>query len=320
MTAEPTTRPARKDWPRQLRLPGQAAAPEGPVDMYMMYLMHHAFRRDLAAFAAAVPHTPVEDTATWRALADRWALFAEALHHHHAGEDPWLWPALLERADDEERETLLAMEAEHEEIDPMLRRRPAGFARLAAGAGEDCRAALAVRLAAARESLGRHLAHEETEAIGSSRRTSCQADWDELDEKFQDDITFGQVVALVPWAVSEVPASALPDLFARTGGAHRLIWRLTRRRFAGRRPGRSATPRRLRRQKPKRSRWPRSHCPASGILPLLAQPLAVVGVPGGEPASRPRPRRPGPGRRPPDPRRCPSRAVQLIPAYGASRA
>ena len=36
----------------QLRLPGQTAAHEGPVDMHMMYVMHHAFRRDLAAFAA----------------------------------------------------------------------------------------------------------------------------------------------------------------------------------------------------------------------------------------------------------------------------
>ena len=40
--------------PRQLRLPGQTAAPDGPVDMTIMYVMHHAFRRDLAAFAMAV--------------------------------------------------------------------------------------------------------------------------------------------------------------------------------------------------------------------------------------------------------------------------
>ena len=29
----------------QLFLPGQAAAPEGPVDIAPMYLMHRAFRR-----------------------------------------------------------------------------------------------------------------------------------------------------------------------------------------------------------------------------------------------------------------------------------
>ena len=124
------------------------------------------------------------------------------------------------------------MEAEHEEIDPLLEASASGLARMAAGAGEDCRAALAVRLVAARESLGRHLAHEETDAMRILQAHFVQADWDELDEKFQEGITFGKVVALVPWAISEVPASALTDLFARTGGVHRLIWRLTRRRFA----------------------------------------------------------------------------------------
>jgi hemerythrin-like domain-containing protein len=234
MTAEPTTHSGRQDWPRQLRLPGQVAAPEGPVDMYMMYLMHHAFRRDLTAFAAVVPHTPVEDTATWRALADRWALFADALHHHHSGEDTWLWPALLERADGEERGTLLAMEAEHEEIDPLLEASATGFTRMAAGADEDCRAALAVRLVAARESLGRHLAHEESDAMRILQAHFAPADWEELEEKFKEGITFGKVVSLVPWVLSEVAESALPNLFARTGAAHRLIWRLTRRRFARR--------------------------------------------------------------------------------------
>jgi len=156
------------------------------------------------------------------------------LHHHHSGEDTWLWPALLERADDEERATLLAMEAEHEEIDPLLEASASGLARMAAGAGDDCRAALAVRLVAARESLGRHLAHEETDAMRVLQAHFVQADWDLLEEGFQEGITFGRVVALVPWALSEVPASAMPDLFARTGGAHRLIWRLTRGRFARR--------------------------------------------------------------------------------------
>ena len=46
MTA--TTTPAP-----QVTFPGQAAAPPGPCDLMPMYLMHHAFRRDLAAFAAA---------------------------------------------------------------------------------------------------------------------------------------------------------------------------------------------------------------------------------------------------------------------------
>ena len=47
----------------QIHLPGQAAAPAGPVDMTAMFVMHWAFRRDLDRFAAAVIRTPVEDRA-----------------------------------------------------------------------------------------------------------------------------------------------------------------------------------------------------------------------------------------------------------------
>jgi hypothetical protein len=88
-TETPTT------WPTQPMLPGQAAAPDGPIDMTMMYVMHHGFRRDLRNFAAAAERTPVADRMTWQALANRWDLFSEALHHHHRGEDDAIWPALI---------------------------------------------------------------------------------------------------------------------------------------------------------------------------------------------------------------------------------
>ena len=124
-------------WPQQIRLAGQTAAHPGPVDMSMMYVMHHAFRRDLAAFTAAARATPVSDRRAWAALAERWALFAEALHHHHSGEDRALWPLLLERTDAAGRATLRAMEDEHAEIDPILEACAAGFERLAHHPDED---------------------------------------------------------------------------------------------------------------------------------------------------------------------------------------
>ena len=99
--------------PVQRRLPGQAAAPEGPVDLTMMYVMHHGFRRDLNRFAEAVAATPIDDRETWAALAARWERFFEVLHLHHSGEDAGLWPFLMSRADAAERATLEAMEEEH---------------------------------------------------------------------------------------------------------------------------------------------------------------------------------------------------------------
>jgi iron-sulfur cluster repair protein YtfE (RIC family) len=225
-----TTRP---NWPTQVRLAGQTAAHPGPVDMTMMYVMHHAFRRDLNAFAAAASRTPVADRASWVALAERWGIFSQCLHHHHSGEDAGLWPLLMERADATQQETLEAMEAEHSEIDPILTACAAGFSRLTEHADEDARAALAVRLAAARESLTRHLRHEETDAIRIIQEHLTNAEWLALEEEyFSQGLSTRQLLDIVPWALHELPAETREALFSEPGGrAHRVLWLATRGRF-----------------------------------------------------------------------------------------
>lgn len=229
MTARPDV-----TWPRQLRLPGQAAAPDGPLDMQMMYLMHHAFRRDLDAFAEAVRNTPVEDRRTWRLLAQRWELFTEVLHKHHSAEDDLIWPALTSRGTAEDVVVLKAMEAEHEQIDPRLESCAAGFQRLARKADEDARAALAVRISAARELLRRHLAHEETEAIAILQRQVGPEEWAEIETEIGKDTSLRFAVQVVPWVAHCIPRETLDRIFQDIDGSFRMIWVLTRRRFARR--------------------------------------------------------------------------------------
>lgn len=225
------TRPTpNSDWPAQLRLPGQAAAPEGPVDVHMMYVAHFCFRRDLTAFASAAAATPLADRRTWSALAKRWDLFATVLHHHHQGEDAGLWPLLAERADEEGRATLAAMEAEHDEIDPILDACSTGFARLAVAADPDTRNALVVRLCAGRESLGRHLAHEESSAMVLVQELLTQDDWDRLEaEHFRPkQVSPMFILCVVPWIAYGLPSSAREVLLAHASLGGRLLWRLTR--------------------------------------------------------------------------------------------
>lgn len=228
MTTDTTT-----DWPEQLMLAGQTAAHPGPVDMTMMYVMHHAFRRDLAAFAAAAGRTPATDRKAWRAMAERWDTFATALHHHHSGEDAGLWPALMDRADAEGRTVLEAMEAEHAEIDPILEACATGFERLAEAPDEDVRRALAVRLVAAKERLGEHMRHEETDAIALIQDSLTPEEWEAITkEHFDTGVPFRQILRLVPWVAHELPDDVLESLFSRPGGAvHKLMLRLTRRSF-----------------------------------------------------------------------------------------
>ena len=219
-------------WPTQLKLPGQEAAPDGPVDMSMMYVMHHAFRRDLRGFAAAAQQTPVADREAWQALQERWSIFAEALHHHHAGEDAGVWPALLDRAEPAERLVLDAMEAEHARIDPLLASCADGFARVARSEDDDARAALAVRLCAAGRLLADHLAHEETEAIVLIQKYFSDAEWQRLEEEhFKRSMGIGQAFRAVPWAAYGLPREVREPVLRSSGLLFRLIWLGTRRAF-----------------------------------------------------------------------------------------
>jgi hemerythrin-like domain-containing protein len=209
-TSQPATRPVAQ--PVQVRLPGQAAAPTGPLDLTMMFVVHRAFRRDLENFAAAAARTPVSDRAAWAALAERWQLFAESLHHHHSVEDDRLWPALeagaLATGEHDAQELLTAMAAEHSQIDPLLEAVGEGFRRLAASADDDVRAALAVRTAAAREQLGRHLAHEETDALALAQRVLAPAEWNAVLAAFNAGLGLRELSFLVPWVLYELPRPA----------------------------------------------------------------------------------------------------------------
>lgn len=221
-------------WPRQLRLPGQVAAPEGPIDMVMMYVMHHAFRRDLDAFVPAVRNTPAGDRRTWQRLAVRWELFAEALHEHHTTEDDLVWPELGRLVPPEDLAVLEAMAEEHTEIDPLLASCGAGFRRLAQREDEDARAALAVRVSAAREALRRHLAHEESEAIAVIQRAVTADDWARIEAEINRGGSLRAAVRVVPWVAYGVPREARDRVFVQVAGPFRLLWLLTRRGFARR--------------------------------------------------------------------------------------
>jgi hemerythrin-like domain-containing protein len=225
------------EYPDQLTLPGQAAAPGGPVAMKMMYLMHHGFRRDLNRFAAAVEATPADDRSTWAALAVRWEKFFEVLHHHHSGEDAGIWPFLMERADVDERAHLEAMEEEHSHIDPLLTSCAEGFAALAgARVGvdvDDVRAALKVRVAATRDALSRHLAHEESEAMVILQRHMTPADWERIEvEHFRKEESFARLRFMVSGLAEDLAESVRKPLFDEAGLGIKVVWRLGRRSFA----------------------------------------------------------------------------------------
>ncbi|MGK5171792.1 hemerythrin domain-containing protein [Geodermatophilus sp. CPCC 205761] len=225
----------RTDARAQLDLPGQAAVAHGPHDLGGMYVMHHAFRRDLGRFASAVRRTPLEDTAAWRSLAARWERFGTTLHHHHTIEDTTIWPLLLAHVDAAVdaagRATLEAMEAEHELIDPLLDSCATGFTAMAFAPDAAARDRLAERVTAARDRLGEHLAHEETEALPLAQRHLTTAEWAAAERAAQSGHGLREMPFLLPWAAHGLSDEQVSAAFGEGGRAFGVLLRLTRGRF-----------------------------------------------------------------------------------------
>jgi hypothetical protein len=221
--------------PRQLTLPGQSHTAEGPHDQTGMYVMHFGFRRDLAAFLAAVPNTPVGEAEAWAALEERWMRFSEVLHHHHTAEDEHLWPRLRSHAEQAGNRTDLQllddMEAEHAVVDPALEATRRAFSDLRSHPCADHRNALEVRVVAVREVLDGHLAHEEGQALPMLQRTLTV----EENAAFEKAISKAYPLRVLPyvlcWALHELPDEARQRLMPSTPPGYGLLERVLRRRF-----------------------------------------------------------------------------------------
>jgi len=219
----------------QISLPGQTHVAEGPYDQTPMYLMHHAFRRDLRRFEAAVRSTPLGEVAVWNALARRWDRFAEVLHHHHQVEDDYIWP-VLERhaADDGETaatEMLHAMEAEHGQIDPALAGVETAFRAMADHPCADHRNALDVRVTAVRAALLEHLRHEETDALPYLQRVATPDEEKAMAQGAERGYPLSITPFVVPWVAEEVPEELVAPILRAAGPMFVLLLRLCRGRF-----------------------------------------------------------------------------------------
>jgi hypothetical protein len=226
-------RPA--DWPEQLRLPGQAAAPDGPIELSGMFLMHHAFRRDLGRFASAVARTPVGDRATWKALDKRWARFGKVLHKHHSVEDAGLWPLLVERVriagNEAAAATLEAMSEEHHEIDPVLVSCSAAFSRLVSSSDARIHEQLVADVAEFNDLLHAHLAHEETDALAVVQRYLTVEEWKAFEAEIGKDYKPWDIPFALCWVLEGLSDDARAVVFALPGAPPRRVWNLLRPGF-----------------------------------------------------------------------------------------
>ena len=219
----------------QVDLPGQTFVAEGPNDHTGMYVMHHAFRRDLAAFASSVRATPLGDGATWSALTRRWGRFAATLHHHHTAEDTIYWPALLTaveaRGSEADLVEVRAMSEEHADIDPLVTAIGDGFAAVVEHPCEEHRNALDIRLTGLREVLGDHLRHEEIVVLPLVQRVMTHEEFQAVEQAIGRSYPVRDVPFIVGWALEGLTEEGRDAMFAMAGAPYRVLHALVRRRF-----------------------------------------------------------------------------------------
>jgi hemerythrin-like domain-containing protein len=124
----------------------------------MIMLSHHAFRRDLASFQAAIARVAGGDGSRVEALREEWKNYHAALHGHHEIEDTRMFPSM--KAEHAELAAVIdGLSADHQLIDPLLAQGDAAFAELPS-------TARATGLLGELEALlDRHLATEEANVI-----------------------------------------------------------------------------------------------------------------------------------------------------------
>ena len=143
-----------------------------------MLAAHAAFRRDLTQLARAAAFADLPDPARRASVRAGWELFKRQLHLHHTAEDEIVWPALRERLPnrDHAQSVLDAMEAEHQQIDPLLAAVDDAFARADHGHRADVRA-IGDAADALASSLTGHLAHEERDGLPLIGVALSSAEW-----------------------------------------------------------------------------------------------------------------------------------------------
>jgi hemerythrin-like domain-containing protein len=132
------------------------------IDTSMNTNLHSAFKREIVRLRDGLRKCDLSDAKDTEGLARRYRFFSVTLHHHHQGEDTFLWPNVRPKANPQEILVLDAMEAEHGALASVLGAADEEFKNLSVNSDKDHIAARLDELGAV---LSGHTQHEEREGV-----------------------------------------------------------------------------------------------------------------------------------------------------------
>ena len=203
-------------------------------DLTVYRIIHRGMRADTARLTAAVRSLTEAERA--RRVPDivRWYKgFLTEFQGHHTVEDDIFFPALAERvpifADRLER-----LDAEHHTLEAALVGVDEAVRSLADPevAWRDVHRDALDALVVADNELTLHLDHEDADVLPLFVRHMSKIEYDELGERAQKQLSFGNMAFALPWIMSQTTDDELKKMRAEAPLPLKLIWYATRGRYA----------------------------------------------------------------------------------------
>ncbi|MEU8573145.1 hemerythrin domain-containing protein [Streptomyces asoensis] len=190
-----------------------------------MAMIHQVFRRESRLLAELVQDVAASDTVRAGVLAEHWREYTVGLHAHHTGEDEVLWPALLPHLD-LDAEQVLAMEAQHHELDGGLEEVQVLMDRWRVRALVADRDELAEALRRHRRQLCAHLDEEEREVMPLVARHVDEKVWQAVGERGLAETPRNRLMIALGAIVEDCPPDERREFLARLPLAARVMWKV----------------------------------------------------------------------------------------------
>ncbi len=179
-----------------------------------MTMVHKMFRREFGLAGGVVRRVACGDTARAEAVAWHLRFIGEVLHHHHSGEDHYVWPLLERRAPSQVSSHVQRVTEQHRRVDALHAdvdaELPIWGASASAAAGEKLGAALD-RLAT---SLVEHMDYEESHVVPVMEAHIGMAEWNDIVKAMTAELNPDHAMLILGMSMYE----ADPDLIERTIG------------------------------------------------------------------------------------------------------
>lgn len=190
-------------------------------DVTMMYVVHRAFRRELARMQAAAAQAT--NSHMRRALRGSWTTFNRYLTIHHTAEDEMLWPPMRAKLGScsQDLHLLDEMLDEHSRLEPLLRDIDNALCQTAP-------ADLASLIAELTGVLVSHFEHEEMAALPLVTQTLSTREWDDFSDDQRNRIGLRGAGWFFPWLLDDAPpdmrAFVLALIPAPVRLANKVVW------------------------------------------------------------------------------------------------